>query len=325
MFKRLSLMMVIFILLAGSGTVVTQSSSAKGLLAFTPILQLEVDTTPLNQDIEPDGNPVNVPVTVKYRVDIPQFLLSLPIVGRLIVYGSFIVPPVKIHLSVVNKPDWADISITSPDLYIDVGENKFSYANTSVSIAVYKDAPAESYTLILKAEADGMGRITSQSVEAQFKIKPGYIPLVTINTDEPIKEAGPMTTLTFPIKISNNANKETIVKLVEYDTPPGWGVQPSQSQIVIPQDGEATLSLAVTTPVGFGWTPNQIQQIKLKFVVMPSPPTVEYEETATNTYLYSISVKSGSAPMAGLAGGIIAIIVVAIVILLMILKKKKQI
>lgn len=324
MFKRLSLMMVIFILLAGSGTVVIQSSSAKGLISFTPILQLEIDTSSLNEDIQPDGKPVNVPVTVRYRVDVPPFLSNLPFgLGNPILYGSFIVPPVKIHLSIVNKPDWADISIASPDLYIDIGQNKFSYANTSISIAVYKNAPAESYTLILRAEADGLGKVAPQSVEAQFKIKPGYIPLVTINTDEPIKEAGPMTTLTFPIKISNNANKETIVKLVEYDTPPGWGVQPSQSQIVIPQDGEATLSLAVTTPMGFGWTPNQIQQIKLKFVVMPSPPTVEYEETATNTYLYSISVRSGSAPMAGIAAGIIAIIIAVIIVLILMIKKKK--
>jgi len=322
MFKRLSLIVVMFILLAGSGTVITQSSSAKGLVSFPSILQLEVDTTPLNQDIQPDGKPVNVPITVKYRVNVPPLLAGPGLIKNWILSGSFIMPPVKIHLSVVNKPDWADISIASPDLYIDVGKNEFSYANTSMSIAVYKDAPAESYTLILKAEADGMGRISSQSVEAQFKIKPGYIPLVTINTDEPIKEAGPMTTLTFPIKISNNANKETIVKLVEYDTPPGWGVQPSQSQIVIPQGGEATLSLAVTTPMGFGWTPNQIQQIKMRFMVMPSPPTVEYEESATNTYLYSISVKSGSTPMAGLAGGIIALIIAAIVVLLLILKRK---
>lgn len=322
MSKRLTLALTILLILSGLNIVVVQPSSAKGLLTFTPVLQLEVDTTPLNEEIQPDGKAVNVPVTVKYRIDVPPFLKSLGMIEHMIVYGKFIVPPIKIHLSILNKPDWADVSITSPDLYIDIKENRFSCANTSLSISVYKDAPAEVYTLILRAESDAMGRVTSQSVEAQFKIKPGYIPLVTINTDKPIREAGPMTTLTFPIKITNNANKETFVKLVDYDTPPGWGVQPSQNQIVIPQGGEATLSLAVTTPVGFGWTPNQVQQIKLKFVVLPSPPPTEYEETPSNTYLYSVSVRSGSAPMVGLVGGIAAVIVVLLLLIFLMLKKK---
>lgn len=327
MFRRLSLVVVTFLMLVGPSMMLVQTSSAKGsgLLSFTPILQLEVDTSALNEEIQPDGKAINVPVTVKYRIDVPAWLQSplLVPIERFIVYGKLgIIPPMKIHLSVVNKPEWADVSIASPDLYIDIKENEFSYANTSISISIYKDAPAEVYTLILRAESDPMGRVAPQSVEAQFKIKPGYIPLITINTEKPIKEAGPMTTLTFPIKICNNANKETVVKLVDYDIPPGWGVQPSQNQIVIPKGGEATLSVAVTTPPGFGWTPNQVQQIKFKFVALPSPPPLEYEETSSNTYVYSISIKSGSAPAAGLAGGIVAILVVILIVVMVVLKKK---
>jgi len=328
MFKRSIPLLITFVLLISASLPLTQVSSAKGFLSFVPILQVEVDTSALNEEIQPDGKAINVPITVKYRLDVPIFLnKSGPLgiramINRWIIYGKFIVPPIKIHLSVINKPDWADISIACPDLYMEITENKFCYANTSLSIAVYKDAPAEVYTLILKADADGVGHVQPQSVEAQFKIKPGYIPLVTINTDQPIREAGPMTTVTFPIKITNNANKETIVKLVDYDTPPGWGVQPSQNQIVIPEGEKATLSLAVTTPMGFGWTPNQIQQIKLKFIVMPSPPSLEYEETSTNTYIYSISVRSGSVPMIGLVGGIIGVVVVLLFVLMRFLKRK---
>ncbi|RLF59300.1 MAG: hypothetical protein DRN25_04170 [Thermoplasmata archaeon] len=326
MFRRLSLVVVTFLMLVGPSMMLVQTSSAKGsgLLSFTPILQLEVDTSALNEEIQPDGKAVNVPVTVKYRIDVPTWLQALGPIEKYVVYGKLgIIPPMKIHLSVVNKPEWVDVSIASPDLYIDIKENQFSCANTSISISVYKDAPAEVYTLILRAESDSMGRVVSQSVEAQFKIKPGYIPLVTINTEKPIKEAGPMTTLTFPIKICNNANKETVVKLVDYDTPPGWGVQPSQNQIVIPEGGETTLSVAVTTPLGFGWSPNQVQQIKFKFVVLPSPPPLEYEETSSNTYVYSISVKSGSAPMTGIIGGIVVAIIAILAVILLMFKRKR--
>lgn len=316
MIKRLSLAITALVLFTLVMPVISHSSSAaEGLVSFVPILHVEVDTSALSQEIKPEGVSVNVPVTVKYRVDVPSFLKNM--IGRIFVFGKFIVPPMKVHLSVINKPEWADITITSPDLYIDLEMNKFSSANTSLSITVYKDAPAQPYTLILRAESDAMGKVTSQSVDVQFKITPGFIPLITINTDEPIKEAGPMTTLTFPIKISNNANKEAIVKLTDYTIPPGWGVQPSQNQLIIPQGKEDTLFLSVTTPIGFGWMPNQIQQIKLKFVVMPSPPTLEYEETGSNVYIYSVSVKSGSTPLAGIVGAIVAIVVVIIVIVIM--------
>ena len=325
MLKRLSLALTLLMVLIASSIVTSHVSFAKegGLVNFTPILQLDVKTGNLNGTIEPGGKAVNVPVTVKYRVNVPGLFAYLPpLLRNMLIYGNMIVPPMKVHLSIVNKPDWMDVSIASPDIYIDIKENAFSYANTSLSIAIYKDAPAQPYTLILRAESDAMGKVTSQSVEAQFKITPGYIPLVTINTDKPLREAGPMTTVTFPIKIANNANKETVVKLIDYDTPPGWAVQPSQNQIIIPQGKEATLSLSVTTPAGFGWMPNQVQQIKLKFIALPSPPPLSYEETTSNTYTYSVGIRSGSAPMIGIVVAILVIVAIIIALIVVIVRRK---
>jgi|GEM_PF-1981884 len=300
-----------------------QTSAREGLLSFVPVLQVNVDTSKLGT-IQPGGEAVSVPVKITYYLQVPDVLTIIPIwwLKHLIIYGRCIVPPLKVHLSIVNKPDWMDASISTPYVYISPEANKYVYANTTLSISVYKDAPAQPYTIILRAESDGIGHVAPQTVEAQFPITPGYIPLVTISTSKPIIEAGPMTTVTFPISINNNANKETVVKLVDIERIPGWAIKPSQYQVVIPQGKSTTLSISVTTPYSFGWVAGQVQTINMKFVVLPSPPPLSYEETPSNTYPYSVAVRSGSAPMIGLIGGIIAIIVMIVIVLLIVIKRK---
>jgi len=310
-----------------------QTSSAKGsgFLSSVPVIDIDVDTSALSEAIEPEGKGVQVPVTIRYRINVPKIftgeeegLLSglWETIGRWIFFRNPIIPTLKIRLSIVDKPDWVNVVITDKDVEIPVELNKDCVANTSLTITVYKDAPALPYTLTLRAEAPGVGIIQPIETEAQFQIIPGYSPLLDIQTDEPIKEAGPMATVTFPIKITSHANKETIVKLVDYDIPPGWSVQPSQDQVIISPGKTSILSVTVITPAGFGWLPNQVQQIKMKFVAIPSPPPTEYEETSSNTYIRSISVRSGSAPAVGLIGGIVAILVAIVVVILMMLKKK---
>ncbi|MCD6411164.1 MAG: hypothetical protein J7L20_01870 [Thermoplasmata archaeon] len=323
MLKRTYLMFVSALMLLSFMSLYTQQVSARdGILSFVPILYLEVDTSKLDV-IEPGGPAVVLPVRVSYYIPAPPILEGHPILTKLIVFRTpFIVPPVKVHLEVVNKPDWMDVSISTPDVYMSPDINKYSYANTSISISLYKEAPAQPFTLILRASSDEIGNVRSQFTEAQFKITPGYIPLVTITTDEPIKEAGPMTTLTYPIKIMNNANKETIIRLVDIKSIPGWAIKPSQYQVVIPQGKEATISISVTTPYGFGWIAGQMETIDMKFIALPSPPPATYEETPSNTYIYSLGVRSGSLPMIGLIGGIIAVIVAILFLLLVIFKKK---
>lgn len=321
--KRFAPVLILLVMLVSSTSMVSQISSAK-VMNFIPILQVSVDNSKLNDPIQPDGPAVSIPVQVKYMVNIPGVFNFLPpLIRNTIIYGSMIVPPMKIHLSIENKPDWMNVAIANPDLYIDIKENEFSYGNTSITISVYKDAPARPYTLKLVATSDEMGRVSAQSVEIQsITVTPGYIPLITVNTDMPIKEAGPATTLNFPIRIVNHANKETIVKLVEFDTPSGWAVNPSQREVIIPPDKEATITISVTTPIGFGFAPNQIQQINMKFIALPSPPPLHYEETLSNTYRYSIQVRSATASAAGIIIGILIVVVIVIALIVMLVRKK---
>ena len=299
----------------------TQKASGK-LISFTPILRVYVDTSNLENPIQPEREAVNVPIRIEYSLPplgLPQRMKQFLFFG---LHGIFITPPIKVHLEVLNKPDWLDASIATPDIYLTPELDKPSYANTTLSISVYKDAPARSFTITLYAKSEALGNVLSQDTTSQFKIQVGYIPLVTITTKEPIKEAGPMTTLTYPVEIRNNANKETRVRLISIDQPPGWAVKPAVHEVTIPRNGSATLAISVVTPYGFGWIPGETKVINMKFIALPVPLPETYEETPTNTYLFSIGVRSGSTPMLGLVGGIIAAVVIIAILVLTIIKRK---
>ncbi|MCD6236935.1 MAG: hypothetical protein J7K13_03165 [Thermoplasmata archaeon] len=304
--------------------VLPTASAKSGGLTFNAIVQVVPDTSNLNTPIPPGGGAVSVPITIRYRVDVPGVFSTLPpLIKNYIVYGSMIVPPQKIHLSVIDKPDWADVTISNPDVYPDIVENEYSEIQTTISINVYKDAPARPYTLTIRAESQQLGRVPAASGEAQFKIIPDFIPLITATTDEPTKEVGPLTTVTFPIKITNNGNKESIVRVIDVTVPDGWSSPiPTPTQIVIPQGETGTLTISVTTPAGFGWVPGQVGTVNVKFLIQKSPPTQTTELTEANYYTLALQLRSSGSGLIGLGIGIAAIIVIIIVLFTVLLKKK---
>ena len=302
--------------------VLPTASAKSGGLTFNAIVQVIPDISNLTS-IPPDGEPAIVPVTIRYRVDVPGIFSTLPpLIKNYIVYGSMIVPPQKIHLS-IDKPDWAAVTISNPDVYPDIVENEYSEIQTTISIHVYKEAPARPYTLTIRAESQQLGRVPAASGEAQFKIIPDFIPLITATTDEPTKEVGPLTTVTFPIKITNNGNKESIVRVIDVTVPDGWSSPiPTPTQIVIPQGGTGTLTISVTTPAGFGWVPGQVGTVNVRFLIQKSPPTQTTEITEANYYTLALQLRSSGSGIIGLGIGIVAIIVIIIVLFTILLKKK---
>ncbi len=284
---------ILLIGMIGVFTPTTVSAKDSSLMTFSSILQIHVDSSNLNKPLQPGGPAVSVPVTVDYMVEIPPVIEKLGMLKNLIVYKSMIVPPLKIHLSILNKPNWADISIATPDVYVDIGENNFSKTSTEISIAVYKNAPAQPYTIRLQAEATQLGRVMPQSSEAQFMFTPGYIPLINIYTDKPTREVSPRTTVTFPLEITNLGNKETIVRVSDIKAPAGWPAIVAQPQIIIPRADEGNnkgkITVSVVTPYGFGWH-DEIGTITLKLVALPSPPTSSMNISTTNTFTYQLQI-----------------------------------
>jgi len=319
-FKMLKASLVMGILLFSSFFSITSTASA-AVTFFQSYLQLEFNQSAVT--VQPDGPAVSVPVKIKYMVGVPDFLMSYGALGirRLIVFGTpFLLQ--KVHLSVINKPDWANVAITNPDVYVDIDNKEFKTALNSVVISVYKNAPAHKFTLQIRAEASQMKMVSGSTAEAQITITPGYIPLINVYTKKPTREVVPQTSVNFPIEISNEGNKETIVTGNVVNVPKDWVAYLPQSQVIIPsslegQDNKKTVVLSVTPPYGFGWH-NELRTIGVDFVAQASPPG-SYEKTAE--YHFQVMIRNRGFSLPGFEP---ALLLIAFLTISLIMKKRRN-
>ncbi len=286
-------MTVIMLFLMSLFVAISCNASAKNhfvekhLLEFNPIPQMEA--VHYDDYIMPAGNPVNIPIKVKYMVSVPSIFNILPVfLKNILIYGNVSVPPVRIHLSMVKIPDWLDFTISCPDIYINIKENEFSCANTSIFIAAYSDAPAYPSTVVIRAEAQPVGRISNQSVEISLIVHPTYLPLLHIEADQTLKYATSNDRVRFLINITNRANKESVIRIGIDELPRDWSASLSNSTIVLPMDGCTTVSLDVYTSADF--RKGDIGEIHLNFTVLPYPPPPDGEATPANTYHLTLFV-----------------------------------
>lgn len=277
-FRAVKVSMIMLILLISAIiSIVPSASAADKMLTFNSVLEMTYDQEFLNQAVQPDGPAVTIPVTIKYKVEVPEKILDNTAL-RMIFFQTFIVTAVKVKMEILNEPDWASVSLVNPNPYIDINY-EFTETTTAVTIAPYKDAPARPFTLRIKAETDPVlnKHVPANSAELNMVFTPGYIPLINVYTEQPARVVEPQTTVSFPIKITNLGNKETIVTVKVTDYPEGWAPLLAQSQIVIPAAGEtsggniAELSFSITPPYGLGWH-NELETITLEFTPQFSPP-----------------------------------------------------
>jgi len=318
-FKMLKASIVMGILLLGSFIPITSTASAAVTL-FQSYLQLEVNQSAVT--VQPDGPAVSVPITIKYKVGVPNSLMTFGLFGvrRWIIFGQIFLMQ-KVHLSVINKPDWANVAITNPDVYVDI-DNEFTTAMNSIVISVYKNAPAHKFTLRISAEASQMNMVSGCTAEAQITITPGYIPLINVYTDKPTREVAPQTSVNFPIEISNEGNKETIVTGNIVTLPKDWVAYLPQSQVIIPssvegQDNKKTVVLSVTPPYGFGWH-NELRTIGVDFVAQASPPG-SYEKTGV--YHFQVMIRNRGFSLPGFEP---ALLLIAFLVVSILMKKHKN-
>ena len=242
-----------------------------------------------DSNITPAGRPIYVPIKIEYMVSVPPIFNILPtFLKNILIYGNINAPPVKIHLSVIEKPDWLDVSITCPDIYINIRENEISCANTSISIAAYSNAPAYPSIVVIGAESQPIGRISNQSVAISLIVHPTYLPLLHIEVDRSLKYATSNDKVRFLINITNKANKESAILIRSFELPEDWHASLSDYMIILPMNESATITLDVYTSANF--KKGDVGEIRLNFTVLPSPPPPDSEATAANTYHLTLFV-----------------------------------
>jgi hypothetical protein len=278
-YSRLFKVLMFTVLLLSAIIIIFPSVSAIDKF-FTYDSQLEVtyDEDVLNTVVfQPDGPPVTIPITIKHMVYVPDAIFS-GFLLRILFLQTFMITSAQINLEIINPPEWAAMSLSNANPYVEIDTEEKS-AETSLIIAAHDDAPAEGFTLQVKASIDPLlnNHVNAQEVYINIIFQPGYIPLINLYSESPNIVVSPQETVNIPIEITNLGNKQTIVRAKIIDKPDGWATLLPQSQIIIPSasdpgDNKELLTFSVTPPYGFGWH-NEIETLILEFTPEFSPPT----------------------------------------------------
>lgn len=273
--------LIIAIILISSFTVFTAGifkdstvSARPMLLTFNSYIDIEYDPTPLNEDLAIDKS-INVPLTIKYQTDIPPNFL--PLISaflwqfkNIILYGSMIGPMQKIHIEVVDQPEWADIYISQPDSYVNIPIGETTETITNLVISPREEAPAVPQSIVLKVSCLKIGRIKSIEFEETVSFTPSFVPTITISTDRPTRSVTPRENVEFKISIKNNANKKIRVEPILYNVSSEWNPTMNPPFNDIEPGGQEEFIYSIYTPYDFGWH-NEIQSFQIGFTAKIFP------------------------------------------------------
>ena len=225
--------------------------SAK-LITYNSVLQMSYDENAVNNAVfQPDGAPVSISLLVKFKVEIPEILLSNFIL-RILFLQTFIITSAKIKLSVVNAPDWATVSFSNPEVYADISP-EFAVANTTMTIAVHSGAPSESYNLIIKAETDSLlhNHVPANDAEVNIVFQPNWTPFLEIFAPQSTVQTPPDQITVIPINVTNCGNAQTKVSAQINTSLEGWSTYIIPPQIILSTHETQQMTLLLIPPVDF--------------------------------------------------------------------------
>lgn len=261
--------MLIGILLISSIPILANHSTAAKTkaISFNSYLAITYDTTPLNNPLQIDVSVV-IPINVQFWTNIPAVFTKIPFpLNNLILFGSPIGPEEKIHLEILNPPDWANIFFSTSDVLTDIPFKTDGKKNitTNLIISPKVEAPAEPQTIIINASCETLKRLNGFSFQVRIPFTPSFLPTIGINPENPIRTVGPHESVSFNIIITNNGNKITRVtpKIIGSDpqwtstiNPPVYEIQPNQ---------QTTFTFSIITPYNFGWH-NEYGRFEVNFL-----------------------------------------------------------
>ncbi|MCX6664484.1 MAG: hypothetical protein NT038_00250 [Euryarchaeota archaeon] len=251
-----------------------QDKQSARLITYNSVLQMSYDENAVNNAVfQPDGAPVSIPLIVKFKVEIPKTLLSNFIL-RILFLQTFMITSAKIKLSVANAPDWATITITNPNIYVNISP-EFTEFNTSVIIALHSDAPSQGYDLRIKAETESLlnKHVPPNSAELSLVFRPNWVLLLEAIVAHPSVSTPPNELTLVPINITNLGNVQSLITAKINISLDGWEKQFVPSQMVLNSGETGQMTLLLIPPEDF----QGIQSIEMLFNATKSPPSGEYE------------------------------------------------
>jgi hypothetical protein len=250
-----------------------ESPARRPYFLFNSIIQLSYDQGALNNaSFEPNGPPINIPITIQVRANVPDFFFRGPFQMLKIrfIWGSFIIPVSQVRLTVENPPEWAAISVNPTTPYIDLW-NEWQTTNVTLTIALHDDAPPQVYSLRLKAKLNtNAAHISSSETFIDLLFKPEQIFRLSIYCPDWHLVTPPNQYTGTEITVSNLGNGWSYVT-VNLTAVEGWWLRTDVSQFVLDPGKSQIVTLQLKAPEEF----NGEQLINLTFT--PSIPGMSGE------------------------------------------------
>ena len=258
---------------ADDGISSRSSGSRSPIFTFNSYINIVPDTSELNKPLAIDQS-VSIPITIEYSTDVPSnFLVFLPWqIKNLLLYGSMVAPMQKISVEVINKPDWADITITQKDILTDIPfKGSPSTRTTTLVLSPYEEAPAQPYTITIRASCEKIGRVNGFDISSDVVFTPSFVPTISITPESPTRTVGPREMINFKITVKNEANKKArVIPDITTSNNSKWNPTINPPFHDIAPGGEATFVFSVYSPYNFGWH-NEIQTFKIDFTAQIFP------------------------------------------------------
>jgi len=294
------------------------TTSAAKMITFHSYMDLQYNDTVLNKPLEIDVA-VSIPVTVIFWTDIPTIFKKIPFpFNNLILFGTPVGPMAKIHMELLQQPEWANIYFSSPDLISDIPfevDGKKSI-QTNLIISPKVEAPAESQRISIKVSVEELKRLGSYTFQKDIPFTPSFIPTISIEIDNPIRTVGPHSAVSFKITVKNMGNKITRVtphivgddKWTTTINPPNYEINPNS---------ESTFVFSLITPYDFGWH-NEYGRFEVNFFYEVYP--YRSNSPSDNESIYLVINNNGFS----LPGFEFSAVIIAFLVVLVILQKRRN-
>ena len=242
--------------------------------SFNSYIDIEYDPTPLNENLAIDES-INVPLKIKYYTDVPEDALKwLPWQLRnMILFGSMIGPMQQLHMEVVDKPEWANIYISQPDILTEIplgGQGQAIEVTTSLILSPRVEAPSQSYTIALTVECNSIGRINGFKHQENLDFTPSFVPTIQITPENPTRTVGPRESVNFKIMVKNDGNKKTRITPQILNVDSKWTATINPPFYDISPGGQGEFIYSIYTPYSFGWH-NEIESFQIDFTAQIFP------------------------------------------------------
>lgn len=258
----------IFLILFCSSVVIFFPSAKSGpidpVYENTPIVQIELDRSILEQPVIPYAEPREIPIIVKADIlEGPTEDIVKHFLGSEAIY-------LIVHLAVEDVPEGCYASVNPPLIRFQARDNHWypDKINVTLSFTIDQYVPAFSLkdvVLNVSVERLGTARATiikpaSYFFDIGFIV--GYQPQLSFSyPKQNVKNISPGETAVFPVEIENWGNAQSNIKIEVEDVPEGWRATIVDNLTLATNlfgaEAKGTVSLSVKPPIDFGYHENR--------------------------------------------------------------------